>query len=189
MPLLPESVKGNCILHVSDTPSSFYKDLKRLLEFLRPEALVHTGDIADDVKLEIQPSDRPRFRKNLLRFFCACSPISKSRVVIACGNHDDFKMVRELAGEMVVFEKYGRLNVCGIDTAVSHYLSHLPSPGVSLNLYGHDDTPPPDAEKDAVFLNGLLGIGVIEIEPFRVHVVPYPFYVDRDRMFRIRAGF
>ena len=48
----PEAGSVPCpLLHVSDTPSVFYPDLARLLAAVRPRFVVHTGDLADEVKI------------------------------------------------------------------------------------------------------------------------------------------
>ena len=57
----PEAWRVACpLLHVSDTPSVFYPDLARLLAAVRPRFVVHTGDLADEVKIRSGVLDRAR---------------------------------------------------------------------------------------------------------------------------------
>ena len=55
----PEARRVSCaLLHVSDTPSVFYPDLARLLVAVRPRFVVHTGDLADEIKIRSGVLDR-----------------------------------------------------------------------------------------------------------------------------------
>lgn len=62
-PLLPHSHRRTSkpsLLHVSDIPSDYYRFVYRLIEKLEPAYLVHTGDLAEEVKLEL---DRSRLQE------------------------------------------------------------------------------------------------------------------------------
>ena len=49
---LLENLKGPILLHISDTPVDIYKYIFRIVEKLKPQIIVHTGDLVDNIKLE-----------------------------------------------------------------------------------------------------------------------------------------
>lgn len=180
MPVHLEEFRGNCLLHVSDTPSTFYGDLKRLVDFLSPSCLVHTGDLVDDIKLANRPGFAGLFRIRLVSLFKAIEAVPLGNVAIACGNHDIPEAIRAIAPECTFFQGGGRMRMCGLGMAIGHSINELGSPPADYNLYGHDTTPPP-ACSGGVFLNGVLGINVIKLDAGIVETFPYPRYVDDAR--------
>ena len=94
LPLHLQEARGKCLVHVSDTPSVFYGDLRRLLEFLEPLCLVHTGDLVDDVKLALRPGYSRIFRNRLRLLAEVMSAVPGDRVAIITGNHDLPEVVR-----------------------------------------------------------------------------------------------
>jgi hypothetical protein len=56
---LLNDVKGPVLLHISDTPSEIYPFIFKIIDVLKPKYIIHTGDLADNVKLEIN-RDRTR---------------------------------------------------------------------------------------------------------------------------------
>ncbi|MFZ2811662.1 MAG: metallophosphoesterase, partial [Thermovirgaceae bacterium] len=93
LPVCLEGARGRCLVHVSDTPSAFYGDLDKLLGYLEPLCLVHTGDLVDEVKLGLRPGDDALFRRRLKGLVKAMGKVPGERVTIVAGNHD-------LAGEI-----------------------------------------------------------------------------------------
>lgn len=182
MPDNLDEFRGRCLLHVSDTPSTFYGDLKRLVNFLNPSCLVHTGDMVDDVKLSIRPGSASLFRKRLVYLFNAIEAVPLENVAIACGNHDIPETIRMVAPDCMLFEGGGRVRMCGMDLALGHSIDQLGSPPADFNLYGHDITPPPVGD-GSIFLNGVLGINVIRLDGGTgvVETLQYPRYVDEAR--------
>lgn len=174
--------RGRCLLHVSDTPTTFYGDLKRLVNFLNPSCLVHTGDMVDDIKLAIRPGSAWLFRKRLISLFKAIETVPLENVAIACGNHDIPEAIRMAAPKCLLFEGGGRVRMCGMNLALGHSIDELSSPPADYNLYGHDVTPPPVCS-GGIFLNGVLGINVIRLDGGAgvVETLQYPPYVDEAR--------
>lgn len=187
MPVHLEHFRGRCLLHVSDTPSTFYGDLGRLVSFLRPSCLVHTGDLVDEVKLALRPGNEDLFRERLKALSRAIEVVPPGNVVFARGNHDVFDdMLTAFPGSRF-FDSGGRMDLCGFDVAVGHSLEELPGPPAAFNFYGHDLTSPPEF-KGAIFLNGVAGANVIMLESGLVETIPYPPYVDEARCCIRKAG-
>ena len=51
------------VMHISDTPSAIYGAVTGMMERLRPDLIVHTGDLADDIKLGENPGYLDQYRR------------------------------------------------------------------------------------------------------------------------------
>lgn len=79
---------GPLLLHLSDTPSQIYPELRRVIATLRPAYIVHTGDLVDNLKLELRPSLARRYDHELRQLFAIAEHSGASRVIVVFGNHD-----------------------------------------------------------------------------------------------------
>ena len=188
---VPEDVrrlKGRVILHISDTPFTFYASLARLIRLLDPLWIIHTGDLADNVKLEIAPWELPRYIHSVRQLAAILVPEKKRRVVVVTGNHDHPATVRSLFSGSMLFEGKGRVKACGLDLNLSHDMAGFLTPFGRYNLYGHDpNVSDPPGEK-GVFLSGISAVNVIAAETGNVYSLPYPGYVDDARLGRRKRG-
>lgn len=182
------ALKGDVLLHLSDTPSSMYGGLKRLLRSLEPRWLVHTGDLADEIKLELRPKLLPAYREKMKILAAVLASVPSCRTVIATGNHDDEGTVRAFFPKAAVLSRRGRYVADGLELNLSHDLGSLGRPYGPLNLFGHDVTHPDFTEGEHRFLNGLVAVHAVHIPTGRVFSLPYPKYVDDDRMLRRKKG-
>jgi hypothetical protein len=187
LPVHLERARGRCLVHVSDTPSNFYGDLGKILDYLQPMCFVHTGDLVDDLKIAIRPGYGKLFRRRLKLLSEAVSPVPPAHIAIVIGNHDIEPDVRAAFPGALVFDEGARMSLCGLDVAVAHSLEELPIPPAAFNLFGHDVDVPPEQE-GSLFLNGVIGINVILLDSGSVEVVPYPVYVDDARCCRRKTG-
>lgn len=182
-----ETLRGRCLLHVSDTPSSFYGDLERLRAFLRPLALIHTGDLADDVKLELHPGELGLYRRKAGDLFRRLGTFPEGLFIVS-GNHDRPQEIRRLAPTATVIEGGAVIRPCGLFIAVAHHFRNLPQPARPFNLYGHSPSPPPPEIPGIIFLNGLDTLSAIDVESGKVHSIAYPPYVNGDRCRKRKIG-
>ncbi len=82
-------------MHLSDTPDNIYPFILNLIEKTRPDYIVHTGDLADNFKIERRPELKDKYAASveiLLRIL----ENSKSEVYIVPGNEDDVEILRKL---------------------------------------------------------------------------------------------
>jgi len=171
----PERLDGRGkVLHISDTPSGIYSYLSRLLKRVNPSVVVHTGDLADDIKLELYPGEHERYRaaaKKLLDILQA----PHRTVVITLGNHDEKALLPHPAPGCVVCEGAREMTFMGEPFRVSHYAEGLSEHPARYNLYGHcADTPSYEDEQGHCFLNGLEWIRLIDPHNGEIRHIKYP---------------
>ncbi len=185
-PELSESSEKK-LLHISDTPSCFYSDLKRLICRLRPEYIVHTGDLADDIKLALRPNLIYEYEKEIKRLANMLES-SGAVIILSLGNHDDidvvskhFKNSRIIAGaETISVEK------------MSFRISHLPEGIIKEpalhNLFGHDLTLKDGCIDNKWYHNGISYINIIGLETGDCMSLCYPTGVDNSRQGMRKIG-
>ena len=188
LPVNAEELRGKVALHFSDTPSTFYGVMKRLIHFLEPQCIIHTGDLADDIKLELRPGELPLYRRKLMELESAFSSVQKSRIVLVTGNHDHEESVREFFPESFVIRKSGRINMCGLDLNLSHEPEALRTPYGRFNLFGHVPASEESPREGQLFLNGLHAIHVLRVDTGEVLALEYPGYVNDARLNKRRIG-
>ncbi|HPR90083.1 MAG TPA: metallophosphoesterase [Synergistaceae bacterium] len=188
LPVDAEALRGKVALHFSDTPSTFYGVMRRLIRFFEPQCIVHTGDLADDVKLEIRPGELPLYRRKLMELTSVLSSVQKSRIVLVTGNHDHEESVREFFPDSSVIIKSWRIEMCGLDFNLSHEPEGLQTPYGHFNLFGHAPVPEEAPSQGQVFLNGLYAIHVLRVDTGEVLALEYPGYVNDARLNKRRVG-
>lgn len=193
---IPEEIrnlKGKVILHVSDTPSSFYQALDRLIKALDPPWVIHTGDLVDQIKLGIHPNYKDLYALKLrrLRSILEYGTHNENRnSILVMGNHDNEKIVRSLFRRSRIINHTEEVQIGRLKLNLSHYYFLLAGGEGTFNLYGHDAFYPSENESiDGVILNGLLSINLIHMDTGEVYTLPYPRYVDDHRQLKHKTGF
>jgi len=191
---LPENVmeyKGHLILHVSDTPSSFYPCFRRLISRLMPSWIIHTGDLVDEVKIGLHRRDLDLYRRKLLRIRDIMEgPDGPGRrnLLVTLGNHDDEGTARSVFSESTGISDSFSVDIEGLSVNCDHYLARLDGGPSTINLYGHDPAVPAEGGKQGVFLNGLNSINLITLPHGVIYSLPYPRYVNDHRQLKHRRS-
>lgn len=188
IPTEAKSAEGEIILHISDTPSTVYGALGKLARTLAPRWIVHTGDLADDVKLELSPRELPRYRAKLMELKSALADCGGPGLVFVTGNHDHEPTVKEVFPESLVFREKGRIELCGEGFNLSHDRRGLDGPPLKYNLFGHEPDREHGETGGSFFLNGLSGVHVIIPSSGKIFCLPYPGYVDDGRLAKRKRG-
>lgn len=182
--------KGPTVLHISDTPRSFYPELKRLLDVLKPSVIIHTGDLADDLKLENRPSLLDSYEKAVIILMGILNQSAAETVIFTLGNHDNFTVVRKHAGRAEVYEDAVIKSVCGKEIVCAHYqdvaFEAAASKMPDFLLYGHDLSLKSFRSHQVKNLNGIEAMHLINLSTDEVFVIKYPAGTDNERLKRKR---
>lgn len=181
----PEEMDGRgMIMHLSDTPSGIYGYIARLLRRTRPSVIVHTGDLADDIKLELYPGESERYRAAARRLLDIVRAPHR-RVYMVLGNHDDRELLPPAPPDCQVYGGAVTLTLLGASFRISHYIQALREQPASYNLFGHTSTPHShEDESKRVFLNGMEGIRLIDPRDGAIWQFDYPKGTNEARMLR-----
>jgi metallophosphoesterase superfamily enzyme len=204
-PLLPAELRRGVeagLLHVSDIPSDYYGFVYRLIETLQPAWLVHTGDLADEIKLELDSSRLPEYRKRVRRFLAGLERLRHRRksaltgIYLVPGNHDSLPCLQELLSgrkEITITAAGSLLSLGGASFRVSHLLPERPQAADFL-LYGHNFDQPADGSCASIrmrCLNGVTAVNLVIPATGAVYNLPYPAAINRSRKLvrRLCRGF
>lgn len=177
------------VLHISDTPQSFYFGLERLVNKLRPEYIIHTGDLVDNIKLELLPKSLYRYEeysKNLMDILL--KPFVKA-VYISKGNHDDFAFLEAMDLARVHTEDIaGSIELEKRKIGYSHYQYNLSDSADHIKMFGHDIGTGNKITEDSIYLSGIVSINVVMLSSMKVFHLPYPIGTNDARLRRGRLG-
>lgn len=183
---LPPALDGSgCLLHVSDTPSSTYGYLRRVLQRIRPLWLVHTGDVADEIKLELWPNSRDCYRDRV-RKLARILREEDVPCIVAAGNHDDPEILEDLLPCRRVIRRGETLDLGPLRIRLGHYYRDVAAEPEAVNLFGHDLTRRSGEENGRLYLNGLEHMHLVDLVSREVTRLPYPGGTDDERMLRRR---
>lgn len=176
------------LLHISDTPSQFYPELRRIIRAVKPMYIIHTGDLVDNVKLGLYPSAINRYIheiKPLLKMLNTCEA---KHILFTMGNHDSLNHLIENSGRIQI-EPGVHLEVYdGFRIAAAHYATSLIDVDADIYLYGHDTSMCSHVEDGHTFLNGIEHMHLIDLVTHEITEIPYPIGTDGLRLNRHRIG-
>jgi predicted phosphodiesterase len=175
---LLDGIKGPVLLHISDTPVDIYKYIFRIIDILKPKYIIHTGDLADNVKLEIY-KDKIEYYYQGTKALIAGLEDNNSEIFYVLGNHDDYKTVSHLNRTGTILNE-GPLFLNGINFYVSHYYKEH-SNNADFNLFGHSLAPKHYEKDGTIWLNGLININIIDLSNKNVFHLDYPVGTNGSR--------
>lgn len=174
------------LLHISDTPSTMYGHLRRLLGRLSPSWIVHTGDLADDVKLERSPCCLDLYEKRVRTLLTLLEGTTAAEVYLVLGNHDDERTLQKFASRSIIVRGCTDIFPEGRHIRIAHRseeLLHNPAP---INLFGHDVSLEGGFLEDKLFLNGIEFMHLLDLHKKEIYYLDYPFGTDDARLLRRR---
>lgn len=130
--------KEKLLLHIGDITLWDYPYAKRLIKKIRPDVLVHTGDMVDNLKVSRIPEDIPPYKrhaKNLLQFM----EENAKEVYIVPGNNDLEDFIHENTKKSVIVQPNTVLDIHGLSTLLCHRVLDIDGEA-KFYLYGHGPT-------------------------------------------------
>jgi predicted phosphodiesterase len=181
---LLDEIKGPILLHISDTPVDIYNYIFRVIDILKPQYIVHTGDMADNIKLEIYKYKMDSYCKGVAKLVDGIEKNNCSKIYYVLGNHDNYETVSNMTKRGIIL-KDGILDIDGCSFFVSHYYKENCNK-VDFNLYGHSFEPNHYKKDSTVGLNGLLNINIIDLSNKRVFHLDYPTGTNVSRGMKLK---
>ena len=175
------------LLHISDTPLCFYSELKRLIERLEPAYIVHTGDLVDNVKLELFPTSIYEHENGIKRL-SAMLETTRAEIVLSMGNHDDFDIVSKYFKRSHIIMEAETMQLGGSSFRISHFPKGIQEEPSQYNLFGHDLTLKNGCIDDKLYFNGISYINIIGLESGEYTSLRYPSGTDDARLGRRKIG-
>lgn len=176
------SNKSNLLLHISDTPSQFYPELKRIINLIGPRYIIHTGDLADNIKTEFSPSLLAKYQYEVAKVLKILNSSNAENTYISIGNHDHYSFLDKNKGKIEIYTNIGELNINNTRFVFSHYWDYLKKENADIYLFGHDIEQNTSITESGIYLNGITSINIVNLDTMEVKSIKYPFGTDAARM-------
>ena len=186
--MLPPVMDGaGKVLHISDTPTTIYGYLARALRRVAPAVVVHTGDLADDIKLAKYPAEAARYAAAARRLVNILLAPHRT-VVFALGNHDRADLLPPLTSQCIVCDNDDAINLTffGARFRISHYAERVTDEPERYNLFGHDPRRESFVDdRERYFFNGMELIRIIDPVTDEIMKLAYPGETKSLRAMRV----
>ncbi len=176
------------VLHISDTPLRFFPALKRLIRELNPTYIVHTGDLVDNIKLQLYPGSINRYNRSVQMLIKILETSQAKAIYLALGNHDSPENVKRFAKRSIVIDRVDTVHIENVPVRISHYPKAILEAPSQINFFGHDLSLETKLENGQYFYNGISDIYFIELDTLKAHLFPYPWGTDDDRLGKKRTS-
>lgn len=183
--------EGIKVLHISDTPTIGYNAILKLIMEIKPDYIIHTGDLADNIKLEIYPEKIDLYKARVKKFILTLDALDCDKYIVI-GNHDDRTFIENTVKSSKIIEKISQIKICDKNFLLTHKLEDLKGLDQLLKtsdyiLHGHSY----DDEiiiSNIKVLNGLDGIYLIYPSEDEIHRIDYPIGTNDSRMQKFSLG-
>ena len=131
------ALTGQKVLHIGDTQSADYPYYKSLIEAVKPDVIIHTGDLADELKVGRIESVRP-YWKTSAKAIVNVMEQSGARVIIVAGNNDLESELKKLAPKAEILPRNTVIEFSCKKVLLCHELNRMDeSAEADVYLYGH----------------------------------------------------
>ena len=168
------SVKGKTLLHIGDTESYRYPFYKELFRLVKPDIIIHTGDMSDEVKAGRMTEVREEYIYKISTM-CRMLRDSGAEIYIVPGNNDIREEIERLIPGAAVLRNNSIVEIDGVECRVGHEVNSI-TYDKKWAFYGHgytgetwkyeDNDPRVECRFNAC--NGAFIISVAEGKYFRV---------------------
>jgi len=170
------------IMHISDTPDNIYPFILNLIEKSRPDYIIHTGDLVDNIKLERKPELKERYAERVKELLDILEN-SRAEVYIVPGNEDSEDVLKKLVRKARVIKPGEIIEINSVKLALAHDPNQLnPPKDVDFILYGHNFRTLRRG------LNGVLNVNFILLGSKKVIKVKYPDGTNFERGYKLMRG-
>ncbi len=158
-----DKASGKLIFHISDTSTELYPMLKELLDLVKPDTVIHTGDLADEYKVGRLDEHLEPYKAALVEL-AEILKAADCPVYVTPGNNDILSEIERLGFE--VLPNGSSLDVFGVKLRLDH-TPIVSAYNVDFAVYGHGATEDlridrSNIDNGVVYLNGDFNWTVID---------------------------
>ncbi len=169
---------GRYLLHIGDTFSGKYAYFRALMQLVRPEILVHTGDMVDEVKVGRIPGTRYEYLyklRFLLQDMAACGA---EKIYVTAGNNDLPEEICRLCPTLTLLPENTVIQAGSFTFRIGHDGARFPA-DTDFTLYGHSErhetwSPEKNRPGAPCRCNALWGSFAIDLDTGALSYFPNP---------------
>ena len=177
---IPHSIKNSQstkILHITDTPSCAYPYYKKLIDEIRPDIIIHTGDFVDEVKVGRVKNTTDEYEEGCVVIGDILTNSCAEKIYCVCGNNDVESIIKKYIPRAKFVEAGSAVDICGVKCALAHKHNDF-TEDAQWRFYGHGLTGETwSADKNniksgACRFNGIWNISVITLPDKEIYTIP-----------------
>jgi len=177
---LPEEIgelTGTKILHIGDTYSADYPYYRKLIEEVKPDIILHTGDMSDEVKVGRIPGTEYEYISKITQLISVMNE-SGARLIIVPGNNDLPDEIKRLSPNAEIYPVNTVITIDGVECRIGHQVLRMTF-DKKWSFYGHGLTgetwaPENNAVGGEIRLNVMHGSTVCSLSDGRFFRIPRP---------------
>ncbi|ADO77696.1 metallophosphoesterase [Halanaerobium praevalens] len=170
------------IMHISDTPEVIYSHIYKMISYSRPDIIIHTGDVVDNLKLENTGTEfLANYRKKSAEFMANLEKLTNARIIYIPGNHDNFNILQANKNRSEILNEGSIIELQGSKIGLAHYPKNLPE-NTDFNFYGHNKLEKFESKNKN--FNGISNINYLVLPAQISYKVEYPWVVDQGRRYK-----
>lgn len=176
------------VLHITDTPKGSFNYIEKLIKKFNPEYIIHTGDLVDDIKLELYPYKINEYKKEVRHIIQLLENSNAKEIYITLGNHDHYETIRSLSSTIKIIKTYDVVTIGTKKFFITHdgtdVVNNLE---IDYILHGHNflTTYAYSFEK---YFNGLNYIYIFYPKLNKFVKLKYPFGTTDQRLQKSKLG-
>lgn len=166
------------VLHIGDTHSGTYPFYKHLIQMVKPDIIIHTGDTADEIKAGRIPEVRGKYLERVAELFEILKD-SGSKVYWVPGNNDLPEEVAKMAPFLQILQPNTVLDIEGQRICVSHSREQI-QVDADIYLYGHGKRASSFEEEfggkegEPWYFNNLWGVYLLLLPEKKFYCIEHP---------------
>lgn len=183
IPSTASEIKRTKLLHIGDTASREYPYYKKMIEAVKPDVILHTGDLSDEVKVGRIPGTKNEYISKI-KVLADMLNSSGARLIIVPGNNDLPADIGKLFPTAEVLDPNSITVIDGVECRVGHMV-HKITYDKLWHFYGHGFTGEEwdysynEAGKPCRF-NACLGSFICSLAEDKFCIIPLPKIKDCD---------
>lgn len=176
------------VLHITDTPKSTFSYIEKLIQQFNPEYIIHTGDLVDNIKLELYPYKRDDYKKEVKGIIDILERSNAKEIYVVVGNHDDLEIINALSHRITIIDDSQLIDILGKTFLITHNADHINKTlKVDYILYGHNFLTQYDYSPEKYF-NGLNYIYILYPRIDQFVRLKYPLGTNDQRLQKSKLG-
>lgn len=173
-----ENIKGSKILHIGDTESRAFPYFRELINKVKPDIIIHTGDVSDEVKVGRIPGTRYEYRSKIKVILDMIDSSSAKRVIIVPGNNDVPDDIKEFIPRAEVYPRNSIVTIDGVECRIGHEVMKMTF-DKKWAFYGHGFTGETwdysqNVKGGECRFNACLGSFVCSVSENEFYLIPVP---------------
>ena len=179
---IPEEIKAaktGKLLHIGDTHSVHYPYIQKLIEEIKPNIIIHTGDFSDEVKVGRSIGVLDEYTENVARLAQILKNSGAEKIYAVPGNNDIWEVLEEQMPFAELLQPNSVVEIGGVSCALGHSCIETNAPA-QWSFYGHGVTgetwdPAQNNVREGICrFNVIKGISVILLEERKHFRFPRP---------------